>query len=159
MPTKKIGERITNLYRLQVEDGVFYDQDGVPVPVGLGRGVKPDAVNANPSATANTYGTEATLFNGFNLIPQSVTVTFGGTFGVSETITTTLTATYSDGTTGTLDVTATSTGTQRVTYGGTNNLENLVKNGVYITKLTAKSKSTINDSLVTVSVQVVGFGQ
>lgn len=156
---KKIGEKITNLNKLQIEDGVLYDENGISVPVGVSSGVKPTASSVNPASTANTYGTEAVLFSGSSLIPQSIVVDFGGTFS-SETVTTTLTATYSDSTTGTLDVTATSTGTKRVLYGDPNfNLEGLVKNGVYITKLTAKSKSNINSSSVTVTAQVVGFGK
>jgi Right handed beta helix region len=108
-----------------------------------------------PSATANTDGTPVTCSPtsgqlGLSLIVMTRAV-FGGTFG-SETATVTWTATFSDTSTASATATATATGTQVVASGG---LITLAKEGLYITSLTVKIKSTIAGSTVTAAVDLI----
>jgi parallel beta helix pectate lyase-like protein len=110
-----------------------------------------------PSATANTDGTPVTCSPtagqlGISLIVMTRAV-FSGTFS-SETATVTWTATFSDTLTATATATATVAGTQVVASGG---LITLAKEGLYITSLTVKIKSTIANSTVTAVVDLIAI--
>jgi hypothetical protein len=111
---------------------------------------------ANPSATANTDGTIVDLLpiTGYvALNPLFFNVVFGGTFG-AETVTSTISVAYSDTTTTSITKTATAVGTTSLT--GTD-LMGLIKDGVYINKISVKSKSSISSSTVTVTFNHAGL--
>ena len=111
---------------------------------------------ANPSATAATNGTVVDLIPATNysaLNPMAVDVVFGGTFG-TETVTADITVIYSDATTATITKTATAVGTTSLT--GTD-LMTLAKDGVYINKISVKSKSSIASSTATVTFNHFGI--
>jgi len=111
---------------------------------------------ANPSATAATNGTVVDLLLATNysaLNPMAVDVVFGGTFG-TETVTADITVTYSDTTTATVTKTATAIGT---TAFANSDLMSLIKDGVYINKISVKSKSSIASSTATVTFNHFGF--
>lgn len=111
---------------------------------------------SNPSATAVTYGTAIDLIpvNGYaSIVPRHCDIVFGGTFG-SETVTAQIVVTFNDNNTLSLTKTATATGTVSLT--GTDWI-NLTKDGVYITKFSVNSQSTINSSAVTVTFNHIGF--
>jgi hypothetical protein len=111
---------------------------------------------ANPSATANTDGTQVDLLPaaGYpSVVPEGADVVFGGTFG-AETVTATIVVTFSDASTATITKTATATGTQSLT---STDIYGLYKDNVYITKYSVKSKSTIASSVATVTFNSFGF--
>ena len=111
---------------------------------------------ANPSATANAYGTAVTLTpltNYTGIYPMAIDIVFGGTFG-SETVTAQFTVTYSDSTTALITKTATATGTVSLTN---SELMSLIKDGVYITQTSMQSKSTITSSAVTTTFNRAGI--
>lgn len=111
---------------------------------------------ANPSATANTYGTvvNITPLTGFSsLVTLGMNIVFGGTFG-TETVTANVTVTYSDSTTASITKTATATGTTTL---NTTDFLALVKDGVYINQISVKSESTIASSTATVTFNQYGF--
>ena len=108
------------------------------------------------SATADTFGAVIDLApaTGYvSLIPQLFEVVFGGTFG-AETVTVDITVTFSDVTTATVTKTATAIGT--VTLNGSE-LMALIKDDVYINKISVKSKSSIASSVTTATVNHFGF--
>jgi hypothetical protein len=84
---------------------------------------------------------------------MAIDIVFGGTFG-TETVTATVTVTYSDATTASVTKTATATGTSSFSN---SDMMTLIKDGVYINKLSVKSKSTIASSLTTVTFNHCGF--
>jgi len=111
---------------------------------------------ANPSATVDTYGTAVDTLpvTGYvSLIPQAIDVVFGGTFG-AETVTADITVTYSDATTAIVTKTATAIGTTAFTN---TDLMALIKDGVYINKISVKSKSSIASSTATVTFNHFGI--
>ena len=105
------------------------------------------------SATANTYGTAVVLdtFTGFSsLVPLKI---IGTTSATSETITLSITATFNDSST--LEVTkAFESGALSLTD---SDYIGLVKDGVYITRLSFKVKSSIAASTATVTINHTGF--
>jgi len=113
---------------------------------------------ANPSNTADTDGTVVDLLppTGFlSLVPLGMNIVFEGTFGTeTETVTANVTVTYSDSTIASITKTATAAGT--VTLNTTDFLS-LIKDGVYINKISVKSQSTIDNSAVTVTFNHYGF--
>jgi hypothetical protein len=111
---------------------------------------------ANPSATANTNGTQVDLTppSGFaSIVPLGMNIVIGGTVG-SETITAQVIATYSDSTTATLSKTFTATGTTALT---TTDFITLFKDGVFINKLSVVSKTTIASTAATVTYNHIGY--
>jgi hypothetical protein len=111
---------------------------------------------ANPSATANTDGTVVDLLPATGYValsPLFFNVVFGGTFG-TETVTATITVTFSDTTTASITKTATAATTTPLT--GTD-LMGLIKDGVYINKISVKSKSSIASSTATVTFSHAGL--
>ena len=111
---------------------------------------------SNPSATVGTFGTVVDLLPATNysaLNPMAVDVVFGGTFG-AETVTADITVTYSDATTATVTKTATAIGTTAFTN---SDLMALIKDGVYINKISVKSKSSIASTTATVTFDHYGF--
>ena len=114
------------------------------------------ATTSNPSATTDIFGTGVDLLpiTGYlALNPLAFNVVFGGTFG-AETVTADITFTFSDTTTATVTKTATTIGTTSLT--GIDLME-LAKDGVYINKITVKSKSSIAITTATVSFNHYGF--
>ncbi|MNF73147.1 hypothetical protein D3C84_551420 [compost metagenome] len=111
---------------------------------------------ANPSTTLDTYGTVVDLLptTGYtSLIPLGIDIVFGGTFGV-ETVTADITVTFSDATTATISKTATAIGTVSLSN---SDIMALAKDGVYINKLSVKSKSSIATSTTSVTTNHYGF--
>lgn len=111
---------------------------------------------ANPSPTADTDGTVVDLMPATNytaLNPFAIDVVFGGTFG-AETVTATVTVTYSDATTASVTKTATATGTTSFTNA---DIMALIKDGVYINKISVKSKSSISSSTANVTFNHYGL--
>jgi hypothetical protein len=112
--------------------------------------------SANPSAIADTNGTvvdTAPVTGYVSLIPQAIDVVFGGTFG-TETVTADITVTFSDATTAIVTKTATATGTTSLTN---TDLMTLAKDGVFINKISVKSKSSIADSTATATFNHYGI--
>jgi len=108
------------------------------------------------SATADTFGTAIDLIpaTGYiSLVPQLFDVVFGGTFG-TETVTVEITVTFSDATTATVTKTATAIGNGTLT---SSELMALIKDDVYINKISVKSKSSIASSTATTSLNHFGF--
>lgn len=117
---------------------------------------------ANPSPLANIEGVVNCLIpvDGFSsLMPMAMDIVFGGTFN-NETITAKIVITYSDSTTLTVARTATSTDTvtvnQTVSFTSTDMME-LIKDGVYITKVAVSSQSNIDSSTATVILNHYGL--
>jgi hypothetical protein len=111
---------------------------------------------ANPSATADTFGAIVDLLPATNytaLNPLFFNIVFGGTFG-TETVTSDITVTFSDATTTSITKTATAVGTTSLT--GTD-LMGLIKDGVYINKISVKSKSSIASSTATATFTHAGL--
>lgn len=111
---------------------------------------------SNPSATIDTFGTAVDLLPATGYLalnPLAFNVVFGGTFG-AETATADITVTYSDATTVTLTKTATATGTTSLI--GTD-LMTLAKDGVFINKISVKSKSSIASTTATATFNHYGF--
>jgi hypothetical protein len=108
------------------------------------------------SALADTFGTVIDLIpvTGFvSLVPQMFNVVFGGIFG-AETATVDITVTFSDATTATVTKTATAIGNSTLT---SSELMALIKDDVYVTKISVKSKSSIASSTATTTVTHFGF--
>jgi hypothetical protein len=102
-----------------------------------------------PSATADTYGTATDIlptsgYYGLNPL-VSVVITAGGTFG-TETLTVRVTATFSDATTASITKDFTAVGSTALTN---EEIEDLMADGVAITKLSVDCKSTIASSTAT----------
>lgn len=111
---------------------------------------------ANPSATADTFGTTVDLLPATNytaLNPLAISVTFDGTFG-AETVTADVTVTFSDETTATVTKTATATGDVSFLN---EDIMALFKDEVFINKLSVKSKSTISSTTATVTFNHCGL--
>lgn len=109
-----------------------------------------------PSATADTFGTAVDIVPvaGYAaMVPQYAEVVFGGTFG-TETVTATITVTYSDATTATVTKTATAAGTVALTSA---DIMALIKDGVFINKISVAAKSSIASTTATVAVNHYGF--
>lgn len=114
------------------------------------------SIVANPSATANVSGTSYNLLPTkfyTSLVPFACDVVFGGTFG-SETVSATMTVIYSDTTTYNKTKTATSASTVSFT---SSDIMSLIKDGVYINKITFYSLSNINNTAVTVTFNHFGM--
>lgn len=108
------------------------------------------------SATLDTYGAvvdnlPATNFS--SLVPLGMSIVFGGTFG-TETATVNIDVTYSDATVVSIQKTATAIGTTDLTVA---DMFALMKDSVYITKISVKSKSSIASSTATVTVNHYGM--
>ena len=109
-----------------------------------------------PSATANTNGTAVTLTPpaGFAMIqPLACDIVFGGTFN-SETMTVTFTINYADYSNITQTFTATATGTTSLTN---TQLMSFIKDSTYIISISTVAKSTIANSIATVSLNRCGL--
>jgi len=126
------------------------------VAVKQGGGIwKAALTGVNPSATLGTYGTAQNVTpdpGATELIPLSLDIVFGGTFG-SETATVQIVSNFSDGTNASQTFTATATGTTALTNA---QLRSLCKDGVSISSLAISSKSTIASSAVTVAINAHG---
>jgi len=94
------------------------------------------------------------LENIYQVIPIGGSITGGGTFGTNETVTVTITAYYSDGTTGSITKSLTSATTIDLTLA---DIVDLIKDGVYITKITAKAQSSLTATSATVTVTLAGM--
>ena len=81
-------------------------------------------------------------------------IEFGGTFATGETATVKITAYYNDGTSANIEKSATATGTTVLTLG---DILDLVKDGKYIYKIGASSKSDQSSTSVTTSVSIYGL--
>jgi hypothetical protein len=113
--------------------------------------------SANPSATANTYGTATILTPATNynyIVPQAIDVVLGGTFTSGESVTGRVTSTYSDTTTTIVTKSGTATGT--ISFTNTD-LMGLVKDGVNITKLQFDSQSTSGNTTVSCTFNHYGY--
>jgi hypothetical protein len=116
------------------------------------------STTANPSATANTFGTPVTValpagVTGLHVIGMIWTAT--GANG-SETITVQVVTTFDDGSTLTWTPTGvTSTAAQNPSFSGLNS--NMQKNGRFVIGATVASKSSISSSAATPSVIIVGI--
>jgi hypothetical protein len=102
-----------------------------------------------PSATAGVYGTATDIlptsgYYGLNPL-VSVVITAGGTFG-TETLTVRVTAAFSDATTASITKDFTAVGSTALTN---EEIEDLMADGVAITKLSVDCKSTIASSTAT----------
>lgn len=114
------------------------------------------SIIANPSSTINAYGSQIDLtpVSGYtSIVPLECNLVFGGTFA-SETVTVSITTLFSDGTT--LNITKTSTSAQTLSLTNIDRL-GLIKDGVYITKLSFQSKSSIASTATTLQVNHYGF--
>jgi hypothetical protein len=113
---------------------------------------------ANPSATANTFGTPVSVsfptgVTGLHVIGMIWTAT--GANG-SETITVQIVTTFDDGSTLTWTPTGvTSTAAQNPSFSGLNG--NMQKNGRFVASATVASKSSIASSSATPGVIIVGI--
>jgi hypothetical protein len=112
---------------------------------------------ADPTpGTSGNYGTSVSLtpLTNKSIVPLSASLTWGGTFGSGETVTIRITATFSDGTSANITESASSTGT---VYLNPVDLQGLMKDGVYITKIDVDSSSDSASTSVTTSVTVYGL--
>lgn len=171
MPTKKIGEKVTNLSQLQVEDGVLYDENAVPVPVASLRFWKSpsEGISVPVPSTANVYGPEVVIKEGKALVPLSIH--YGGQTGDTEAITVKIRIYYSDNSF-TENTAPFNTPTMQwippAKWGGApwddpddfsnGSLDWAAKDGVYITKITAFAKTNTANSTAIVKVAAIGIG-
>jgi len=84
---------------------------------------------------------------------DSITLTWGGTFGTGETVTISITVTFSDDTTASITRSATAIGSITLNPA---DLQPLYKHGVYITKISVASSSNLSSTSVTTSVTIYG---
>jgi len=82
------------------------------------------------------------------------TITIGGTLATGEDITVTIVAYYSDSTTGSISKTFSALGTTDLT---TADIHALIKDGTYITKITAKAQSNKTTTSATATVEISAF--
>ena len=119
--------------------------------------IKKQERTVTPSATLNTWGTEqeiAPLINFSALKIKDISILSGGTFG-AETLTVSLISILSDDTTSELQFEFTESG---VTISLTNAQHAaLMKENTYITKITTKAKSSIDNSAATASINFTGY--
>ena len=111
---------------------------------------KVSIIGVAPSATADTYGTATDInpssgYYGLNPLVMIALIS-GGTFS-TETLTVRIRATFSDATTAEMIKTFTAGGGRTVL--ASDELEDLMKDAVAITKLSVDCKSTISNSAAT----------
>jgi hypothetical protein len=113
--------------------------------------------SASPTpGTGGAYGSAVALTPPANksIVPLSAALTWGGTFGTGETVTIRLTVTFSDGTTANITKSATATGTVLLNPA---DLQGLMKDGVYINKVSVDSSSSAASTTVTTSATIYGL--
>jgi hypothetical protein len=111
---------------------------------------------ASPAATAATYGTAVDVNPAtgyYGIVPRSIKLTAGGTFGATETLTARVTATYDDATTAAVTHDFTATGDYTLTEAEVNSL---IADGKAITKFSVDCESSDASSTATASVTIVG---
>jgi len=112
---------------------------------------------ASPTpGTSGAYGSAVNLTPDTNfkaIFIDSITLTWGGTFGSGETVTIRITVTFSDGTTANITRSATATGSVALNPA---DLQGLYKHGVYINKISIDSSSSASSTSVTTSATVYG---
>jgi len=117
-------------------------------------------VQASPTlGTGGVLGSAVDLppASGFNgIVPLQVLIIVDGTFAAGESVTVRITAIYSDGTSAYVDKSFTATGTYALAPA---DIDALIKDEVYITKLQAQAGSSAASTTVTVTVRVVGSQQ
>jgi len=112
--------------------------------------------SASPTpGTGGAYGTAVVLSPATNksVVPLSVSLTWGGTFGTGETVTIRITAKFSDGTSANITRSATATGT---VFLNPADLQGIFKDGVYITEIDVDSSSSLTSTTVTTSATIYG---
>ena len=119
-----------------------------------------DITSITPSATLNTLGAAKTLSpdtGSTSLIPLSMDLIFGGTFG-SETLTVNIVVAYSDGSTPTTitSFTATGTGTTSLTLA---QLRGLFVDGKSIASIAFSCKSSLSAGSSAATLEVKSHGE
>ncbi|RSN77213.1 hypothetical protein [Candidatus Methanodesulfokora washburnensis] len=112
---------------------------------------------ASPTpGVSGAYGTAVALVAPVNksIVPLSVSLTWGGTFGTGETVTIRLTAKFSDGTSANITKSATATGTVLLNPA---DLQGLMKDRVYIKEIDVDSSSSAAYTSVTTSATIYGL--
>jgi hypothetical protein len=113
---------------------------------------------ASPTpGVGGAYGSAVALTPPANksIVPLSAALTWGGTFGTDESVTIRFTVKFSDNTTANITKSATATGTQTLNPA---DLQDLMKDGVYITEVDVDSSSSAEESTnVTTSATIYGL--
>jgi hypothetical protein len=112
---------------------------------------------ASPTpGTGGVYGTAVNLTPAANksVVLLSASLTWGGTFGTGETVTIRITVTFSDATTASITKSATATGTVLLNPA---DLQGLMKDGVYVNKVSVDSTSSLTSTTVTTSATLYGI--
>jgi hypothetical protein len=110
--------------------------------------------SASPTpGVSGAYGTAVAITAQANksIVLLSATLAWGGTFGTGETVTIRLTAKFSDNTTANITKSATETGSLTLNPA---DLQDLMKDGVYVTEVDVDSSSDAASTSVTTSVTV-----
>ena len=106
--------------------------------------------------TGGSYGTAVDITPSTNksILPLQIKTTTGGTYATGETVTIRITVTFSDGTTASVEKSHTATGD--IWLSGSE-IANLMKDGVYITKISVDSASDQSSTSVTTDVIIYGI--
>jgi len=112
---------------------------------------------ASPTpGTGGSYGTAVDITPSTNksILPLQIKTTTGGTYATGETVTIRITVTFSDGTTASVEKPHTATGD--IWLSGSE-IASLMKDGVYITKISIDSASDQSSTSVTTDVTIYGI--
>lgn len=113
---------------------------------------------ANPTpGTGGSYGTPVDIDPAPNksIILLYIKLVWGGTFGTDETVTIRVTVRFSDNTTASITKSATAPGT--IWVEDASDLTALMKDGVYVNRVSIDSSSNLSSTTVTTSATIYGI--